>query len=91
MASCCYAEIGALNAESFCERVLSGANLVVNEGNTILSSDEVEMLSVLRINRTFMEKMRASKYAEQAQQQYNITVVEMEAAEATSSNAPVEM
>lgn len=91
MASCCYAEIGALNAESFCERVLSGANLVVNEGNTILSSDEVEMLSVLRINRTFMEKMRASKYAKQAEQQYNITVVEMEAAEATSSNAPVEM
>ena len=62
-----------------------------NEGNTLLSSDEVEMLSVLRINRTFMEKMRASKYAKQAEQQYNITVVEMEAAEATSSNAPVEM
>ena len=44
--------------------------------------------------------MRASKYAEQAQQQYNMTVVEMEAAEATSapassaagrSNAPVDM
>ena len=62
-----------------------------NEGNTLLSSDEVEMLSVLRINRTFMEKMRASKYAEQAQQlQYNITVVEMEAAEATSAPSNAE-
>ena len=50
--------------------------------------------------RTFMEKMRASKYAEHAQQQYNMTLVEMEATEATSApassgagpfNAPVEM
>ena len=97
MASCCHAEIGALNAESFCERVLSAANLVVNEGNTLLSSDEVEMLGVLRINRTFMEKMRASKYAEEAAQQFNMTLVEMEAASAPASgaagpsSAPVEM
>ena len=51
MASCCYAEIGALNAESFCERVLSAGNLVVHEGNTLLPKDEVEMLTVLRINQ----------------------------------------
>ena len=36
MASCSYASIGALNAESFCERVLSAANLVVTDGNTLL-------------------------------------------------------
>jgi len=36
------------------------------------------MLSVLRINRTFMEKMRASKYAEETTQQFNMTLVEMD-------------
>jgi len=69
MASCSYASIGALNAESFCERVLSAANLVVTDGNTLLSSEEVEMLSVLRINRRFMQIMR-SLYAKEANQQY---------------------
>ena len=86
MASCCYAEIGALNAESFCERVLSAANLVVNEGNTLLDPEEVEMTSVLRINRPFMEKMRASKYAKEALQQYNMTVVDLQ--DDTSTPAP---
>ena len=51
MASCSFAEIGALMAESFCERVLSAGNLVVNEGNTLLANEEVEMLTILRINR----------------------------------------
>ena len=52
---------------------------------------------MLRINRPFMEKMRASKYAEEALQQFNMTVVEVEAAhtpaggEAGPSNMPVEM
>ena len=59
MASCCYAEIGALNAESFCERVLSAGNLVVHEGNTLLPKDEVEMLTVLRINRGWMDGVHA--------------------------------
>ena len=77
MASCSYASIGALNAESFCERVLSAANLVVTDGNTLLSSEEVEMLSVLRINRRFMQIMR-SLYAKEANQQFNLTVVEEE-------------
>ena len=80
MASCCYAEIGALNAEGFCERVLSAGNLVVNEGNTMLGSKEVEMLSVLRIlNRPFMEYSR-SHCAEAAKQQFNKTVVDDPAA-----------
>ena len=52
---------------------------------------------MLRINRPFMEKMRASKYAEEALQQFNMAVVEVEAAhtpaggEAGPSNMPVEM
>ena len=55
-----FAEIGALMAESFCERVLSAGNLVVNEGNTLLANEEVEMLTILRINRKFMEYMCAN-------------------------------
>ena len=52
-------EIGALNAESFCERVLTScANDVLTEGNTLLSDEELEMLVVLRMNREFMKFMR---------------------------------
>ena len=54
-----HAEIGALNAESFCERVLSAGNLVVHEGNTLLPKDEVEMLTVLCINRGWMDGVHA--------------------------------
>ena len=56
--------------------MLSAGNLVVNEGNTMLGSKEVEMLSVLRIlNRPFMEYAR-SHCAETAKQQFNKTVVD---------------
>ena len=42
------------------KHVLSVANLVVTKGNTLLSDAEVEMLAILRINRRFMEFMRAN-------------------------------
>ena len=61
--------------ESFCERMLSAGNLVVHEGNTLLPKDEVEMLTVLRINRGWMEYMRAHHAEEakaQAKQPFNI-------------------
>ena len=51
-------QLGALNAESFCERVLSNANLVMTDGNTLLSDEELEMLVILRMNRDFMIYMR---------------------------------
>ena len=41
MASCSLGQLGALNAESFCERVISCANLVLLEGNTLLNKDEL--------------------------------------------------
>lgn len=50
-------QIGALSAESFCERVISQANLVVQEDNTCLKSEEVEMLVMLRINAGFISHM----------------------------------
>ena len=59
MASYSTAHIGALNAESFCERVLSCANVVLTSGNTLLRDEEIEMLVVLRMNEDFMEFMRA--------------------------------
>ena len=58
MAACSFAQIGALNAESFCERVLSCANLVIDKGNTMLHDDEIEKVVTLRMNRKFMECMR---------------------------------
>jgi len=73
MASCSAGQIGALGAESFCERVLSAANLVLDEGNTCLKPTTVEMLVLLRINRDFMDFMRAT-YPHLSQQPFNVTV-----------------
>jgi len=52
------ANIGALNAESFCERTLSCANLIVTDLHTSLSHHEVRMLTMLRMNVSLMEYMR---------------------------------
>ena len=79
MAACSKGQIGALNAESFCERVLSCANLVVHDGNTVvLSDDEVSKLTVLRMNRSFMEFMRANYNAE-CRQAFTTSVVDVKA------------
>ena len=58
MASSSFGQIGTLNAESFCERVLRCAGHVLTEGNTLLSDEELEMLVILRMNRKFMEYTR---------------------------------
>lgn len=76
MASCCIGQLGALNAESFCERVLSCANTVLTDGNTLLSDEEVEMLVVLRMNKSFMEFMRQN-YPEVGKQAFKMTVVDI--------------
>jgi hypothetical protein len=75
MAGCSKGQIGALNAESFCERVLSGANLVVTDGNTLLKDTSVTKLTILRINREFMEYMRAN-YNAASRQKFKTTVVD---------------
>ena len=74
MASCSDGEIGALNAESFSERILSNANDVMTSGNTLLGDEELEMLVVIRMNRDFMEFMRAY-YNHVSLQQFQQTVV----------------
>ena len=77
MASSCKGQIGALMAESFCERVISAANLVVNDGNTLLSDRHVEMVTILRMNRNFMEFMRAN-YNHVARQAFGANVAKLE-------------
>ena len=54
------ATLGALNAESFCERVLSCVKLVVSDLHVRLKSEEIRMLVILRMNHEFMEYMRAT-------------------------------
>ncbi len=54
------ATLGALNAESFCERVLSCVKLVVSDLHLRLKAEEIRMLVILCMNREFMEYMRAT-------------------------------
>jgi hypothetical protein len=54
------ATLGALNAESFCERVLSCVKLVVFDLHVRLKSEEIRILVMLRMNHGFMEYMRSS-------------------------------
>jgi hypothetical protein len=74
MAGCSIGQIGALNAESFYERILSCANDVVQTDNTLLDDVEVEMLVLLRMNFAFMEFMRAN-YADVVREQFGFTVI----------------
>lgn len=46
--------LGRLMAESFSERMLSNANIVITPGNMRLDPVEMEQLVVLRMNREFM-------------------------------------
>ena len=42
----------------FCERILSEANDVCNDGNTLLNTEEINILVVLRMNREFIQHKR---------------------------------
>ena len=52
-----WANIGTMNTESFCERILSCASLVVTDLHTSLDYDEVRMITMLRMNKSLMEYM----------------------------------
>ena len=77
MASCSKGQLGALNAESFCEHVLSCANNVLTEGNTLLSNEELEMLVILRMNRDFMKFMR-KHYSHLLTEHFGQTIIKEE-------------
>jgi hypothetical protein len=74
MASSSSGQLGALSAESYCERILSCANNVIVKGNTLLGDEELEMIVVLRMNREFMQFMR-EHYNDEAKQVFGETVV----------------
>ena len=73
MASSSYGQIGALNAESFCERMFSCAGGVMDSGNTLLGPEYLEWLTVLRMNKDFMDFMRFH-YPDEAGQEFKMTV-----------------
>jgi hypothetical protein len=76
MASCCDGQIGALNAESFAERVNSVAKLILTTLNANLSDEDLEKLVVLRMNRNVMSYMRKHYFNEiKALQPFNMTVI----------------
>ena len=50
--------LGHLLAESFCERIISHANIVLNKSNSCLNPEEMGQLVVLRMNRGFMKYAR---------------------------------
>ena len=76
MAQASKGQIGTLNAESFCERCLSMANLVMTEGNTLLSNEETGMLTTLRMNEGFMDYMR-TRSPKSSMQRLNQTLVSL--------------
>jgi len=74
MATTSKGSIAANTAVSFCERINSAANVTMTKGNTLLGSEEVNMLTVLRVNRDFMKYMR-KHHAVASQQHFNMTVI----------------
>ena len=76
MASCCKGQIGALNAESYSERVNSIGKLIMTDDSTLIGDDLLDKLVTLRMNSGFMEHMRAH-YSDhiKSEQPFGMTVV----------------
>ena len=71
MATASRGSIGAFLASSFCERINSIANLVLTDGNTLLSEEEINMLTTLKMNRKYLEFMRKNYgHMEEKHEQY---------------------
>ena len=68
--------IGFLPASSFCELCNSVAKDIMTDAHILMGEEALEMLVVLRMNRTFMEYMR-KKYQSLTKQQFGMTLVEL--------------
>ena len=55
--------------------MLRAAGHIWTEGNTLLDNQELEKLTILRMNKRFMKFMR-TEYSHLSRQQFNRTVVE---------------
>ena len=51
-------QLGALTSESFSERMISAANLLVTTHRLHLDHDHIDKMVVLRMNKRFMERVR---------------------------------
>ena len=51
-------QLGALNAQSFVERMNSCGNLIVDKNRTCLGDETIDKLVVLKTNSTYMENIR---------------------------------
>jgi hypothetical protein len=62
MASSSKCQLGALNAQSFLERINSAANLIVTKDKMQLDPVLVDKLVTLRMNQGFMKFVRDNKH-----------------------------
>ena len=69
MASSSSGQLGALMAESYCERIISVGNMISTDRNVLLNDDELEMLVVLKMNKEFIEFMR-NNYAHEIKKKF---------------------
>jgi len=67
-------QIGNLCVKSFCERIMSEANDMSHDGNTLLDTEEINILVVLRMNREFIQHMREI-YTKLRGQNFNVILV----------------
>lgn len=74
MATSSRGSIAANTAVSFCERINSAANLTLTKTNSVLSPEEINMMTVLRVNRGYMEYMR-KEHPKAVAQHMNMTVI----------------
>ena len=76
MVSCFKGQIGALNAESFVERVNSISKLIMPDDSTLLTDGLLHKLVTLQMNAGFMEHMRDHYSAHiKVEQPFGMTVV----------------
>ena len=66
--------VGTFLASSYAERINSAANLILTKGNSLLDDAEIDMCTVLRMNREFMAFMRFY-FPEVAHQTFGMTLV----------------
>lgn len=90
MATHSFSSVGSLCTSSFVERCNSAANLILTDGNTLLSPEEINMLTVLRINKPFMDFCRKNYTNEIKEMGVNeVTVTEaMNEENGTASTPP---
>ncbi len=71
-------QIGAVNAESYCERVLSAGNHIMPTGRTLLSSSNLEKMTMIRMNADFIAHVRAHPiFGPKLKEKFGKTVVQV--------------